>query len=464
MPAALARLRTQRATFAASAPGQVGAMRLLRVREYLFSRLWFVPVVCVAAGVLISVGTLALDRRLGSGFVPSDLTGDPDAALAILTTVAASMVTLTTLVLTVTMVVVQLAMQQFSPRVLRTILRDRPSQAAIGIFVATFAQAMLVMPQVKAASGDQPGYVPGVSIVVSYVLILVCIIVLVSYVNHIGLALRVAALVDSVGDETRELLDKTYPASEPAPRASRPPACEGRPHLVRATSPGVLYRIEAERLAELAAEQDRVCVVVPRIGDFVPQGAALAELYGGGDEVDEAPYREALALGSERTLQQDVAYGLRMLVDVAVKSVSDAFADPTTAVQAIDRLHDCLRQLATRPFPPGEQADEHGIVRVILPTVTWEGYVHLALDELRVIGAGSLQVARRLANLLDDLLDVAPPERRAVLAHEQELLARAVGRAFEDDEDARRALGGDQQGIGSGAATADTRVPAGEHA
>jgi uncharacterized membrane protein len=233
---------------------------------------------------------------------------------------------------------------------------------------------------------------------------------------------------------------------------------------VCATSPGVLYRIQAERLAELATEQDRVCVVVPRIGDFVPQDAALAELYGGAPDVDEAPYREALALGSERTLQQDVAYGLRMLVDVAVKSVSEALADPTTAVQAIDRIHDCLRQLATRPFPAGEHADADGIVRVVLPTVTWEGYVHLALDEVRIAGTASLQVARRLANLLDDLLDVAPPERRAVLEHERELLARAVRRAFGDDEDVERALGGDQQGIGSGAATADTRVPAGEHA
>jgi len=294
-------------------------VRLIRLREYLFSRLWFVPILCVVAGMLISFGTLALDRRLGNGFVPSELTGDPDAALAILTTVATSMVTLTTLVLTVTMVVVQLAMQQFSPRVLRTILRDRPSQAAVGIFVATFAQAMLVMPQVTAASGGDGGFVPGLSIVVSYVLILICIVVLVSYVNHIGLALRVAALVDAVGDETRALLDDTYPRELAAAPAHRPPACDGRPQLVQATSPGVLYRVEAERLAELAERDGRVCVVVPRIGDFVPQGAALAELYGGEADVDADAYREALALGSERTLQQDVAYGLRMLVDVAVK-------------------------------------------------------------------------------------------------------------------------------------------------
>ena len=157
---------------------------------------------------------------------------------------------------------------------------------------------------------------------------------------------------------------------------------------------------------------------------------------------------KAVALGPERTLNQDVAYGFRMLVDIAERSLSDAF-DPTTAVQAIDRLHDCLRQLACRPFPSGEYRDENGIIRLYVSHITWEGYVRLAFDEIRQTGASSAQVTRRLRAALDDLLTVAPPDRRAPLERQLELLDAAV--AANDWPEAERSEGlvNDTQGIGS---------------
>jgi uncharacterized membrane protein len=178
-----------------------------RVRTYLGQSLWFVPVLCVLAGAGLSFATIALDRAFDGSLVSRSLSGDPDAALAILTTVAVSMVTLTGLVLTITMVVVQLAVGQFSPRILRKVLHDRPSQFAIGVFVATFAHAMLVMREVQAAGNGNEGYVPGLAIVVAFILIIVSIIVLVAYVHHIGQSLRVAALIQSVGDEIREHIE-----------------------------------------------------------------------------------------------------------------------------------------------------------------------------------------------------------------------------------------------------------------
>jgi uncharacterized membrane protein len=428
--------------------GYCGGMQRLPLREYLVSRLWFVPLLCVIGGVLLSVVTLWLDRQLGDGTVPRELTGDPDGAFVILATIATSMVTLTTLVLTVTMVVVQLAMQQFSPRVLRTILRDRPSQAAVGVFVATFAQAMIVLPQVQAASGSDPGYVPGVSIVVSYVLVLVSIMVLVTYVNHIGMSMRAAALIDSVGDEMDDLVDDLYPPA--AIDAGEPRWPEGDHVRVIATpDEGVLYRVNGEPLIELARRWDAVCVVVPRLGDYVARGAPLIELHGGGGDAPEDPFRREVMLGPERTLDADLAYGLRMLVDVAVKSASDAFADPTTAVQAIDRIHSSLRQLATRPFPSGQHVDEDRVVRLVVPQLDWDGYVHLACDELRQLAPGSIQLTRRLGGMLDDLTAVAPPDRRPSLERQRQMLTRGAERSFEEDDDIAFAIEGDQQGIGS---------------
>ena len=148
----------------------------------LFSELWFVPLVCVLAGVGLSVGTIAIDKAYDYKLVPQSLSGGPDAALEILGTIAVSMVSLAALVLTITMVVVQLAMGQFSPRIVQRILQDKPSQLAIGVFVGTFAHAMLALREVQT---EGEGVVPGVAVVVAFVLVIVSIMVLVWYVHHI---------------------------------------------------------------------------------------------------------------------------------------------------------------------------------------------------------------------------------------------------------------------------------------
>ena len=183
------------------------------------SSLWFIPVMCVLAGVVVSIGTIAVDRWFAFDAVPRSLTGGPDAAVAILETIAVSMVSLATLVLTITMVVVQLAMGQFSPRIVQTFLQDRPSQVAIGLFVATFAHAMLTIREVQF---DGDGQVPGVAIIVAYVLVLTSIAMLVLYVHHIGRSLRVSALIELVGNDTRRLLDRHNPDQlTPAMRSRR---------------------------------------------------------------------------------------------------------------------------------------------------------------------------------------------------------------------------------------------------
>src|SRR5918998_5000660 len=176
-------------------------MSLTRVR----GSLWFVPVMCVLGGVLLSLATNAVDRAMDFELVPRWLTGGPEAAVSILETIAASMVSLATLVLTITMVVVQLAMGQFSPRIVQTFLQDRPSQLAIGLFVGTFAHSLLTMREVHF---EGEGQVPGLAIAVGFILVLSSIAMLVLYVNHIGRSLRVSALIELVGDDTRELLDR----------------------------------------------------------------------------------------------------------------------------------------------------------------------------------------------------------------------------------------------------------------
>jgi uncharacterized membrane protein len=413
-----------------------------RLLMHVRGSMWFVPVLCVVAGAAISFGTIALDRLFDYGALPSSLVGGPDAAISILSTVAVSMVSLTALVLTITMVVVQLAMGQFSPRIVQRILRDKPSQLAIGLFVATFVHAILTLREVTN-NGDGTGNVPGIAVASAFVLVLASIAVLVLYVQHLAQALRVSALIELVGHDTRALVDEVYPDKGTVP--DRPPT----PRTVPARASGVVTAYSVDALVEQACHAGCVIELVPALGEFIPAGAPLFRVHGEANGLDEDGLVDALVLKLEPTLDRDVAYGLRMLVDIAERSLSESpFQDPTTAVQAIDRLHDILRHLVRRPFHDGHYRDDAGEVRLVVPVMSWDAYVLLATEEIRLAGAGSPPVIRRLRSMLDDLLVIAPPERAPAVERQLELLAVSV-RGELAEHDAERALQDGRRGVGS---------------
>ncbi len=421
---------------------------LYKVYSNIRSSLWLIPVACVLVGAFISLATIAVDRKTDYQLVPSSVVGEPDASLAILSTVATSMVSLTALVLTIVLVVVQLAMGQFSPRIVQRLLRDRPSQFAVGLFVATFVHTLLAIREVKLAAGPaEPGQVPGVAVIATFVLALASIAVLVMYIDHVGRALRVSALVELAGEETRRLLEKVYPDHGPTPESQQDP------YSVVAKKSGVLSYVAHQQLVDTARAGDCVLELAPALGEFVPAGGLLVTVHGDPERLDRDKVNNAVILSMERTLDQDVAYGLWLLVDMAERSLSDSrWQDPTTAVQAIDRLHDCLRQLAPRPLPDGRHHDEDDELRLIEHVMSWEDYVHLAFSEIRLAGAGSPQVARRLQAALRDLHAVAPPERRPVLEEQLELLTANTADAFAEDEDVAMAQSADAGGLSPAAA------------
>jgi len=418
----------------------LGSRLLLQIT----SGLWFVPVLCVVVGALISFGTIAVDRAFNYDAIPSEFVGGPAAATAILQTVATSMVSLAALVLTITMVVVQLAMGQFSPRIVQRILQDKPSQFAIGLFVATFVHAILALREVTSRA-DGSGQVPGVAVVTAFVLVVASITVLVIYVNHIGQSLRVSALIELVGKDTRKLLDRLYPDAG----ASGGTREDAAGLVVTSTRSGVIVKIGFKQLVEEGRVTDCTLELIPALGAFVPADSPLFRVHGEAIGLNVKKLREALIMKLEPTLDEDVAYGIRLLVDIAERSLADSpFQDPTTAVQAIDRLHDILRQLIRRPFPDGQHRDRDGVVRLIVPTMNWESYVHLAFDEIRMAGSASPQVARRLRAALNDLRSIAPPERADVVDEQLQLLTQSSRAAIRDDRELKLVLGEDREGIG----------------
>ena len=420
----------------------------LMLRLALRDSLWLVPLLCLVGGATLCVVAAATDRATGgtsgNDVVPAWLTGTAGAAETVLSTIVSSLVTLITLVLTVTTVAVQLAMGQFSPRIVGALLRDRSSQLTHGLFAATLVYALLAMTQVDDSADNGNGYVPGLTVLVAYVLMLASVVALVLYVHHSGQTLRVAGLIDVAGDHLHAELNRAYPADLSA-------SVEPDPQVVTSPTQGVVVHVDAPAL--VAAARDAGCSLrlVPAMGDFVCAGATLLVVAtGDGARLDHRRVAGLVALEKERSYPDDAAYAFRQLVDIAERGVSDPFSDPTTTVQAIDRLHDALRQLATRTIPTGEHHDEVGTLRLVTPVMDWTGYVRLTFDELRIAGAGSPQVARRLRAALEDLLTVAPPSRRAELDRQLELLTQGVRRSFQDQQDIDHALLTDQQGLGSG--------------
>lgn len=420
---------------------------LYKVYKNVTTSLWLIPVICVLIGMGISFATLAVDRANNYQLIPPSLVGSPEAAMEILTTVAGSMVNLAVLVLTIVLVVVQLAMGQFSPRIVQRLLRDRPSQFAIGLFVATFVHTLLAIREVDPRGADSEGQVPGAAIVVTFVLALASIAVLVMYIHHIGQALRVSALVEIAGDHTRRLVSKMYPEPKSAPED---------PAYVTAGKSGVVTTIAHNRLVEEASDADCTLVMLPALGEFVPAGGRLFEVQGEPQGLDRGAVANAVILELERTLEHDVAYGVRLLVDMGIRALADApWQDPTTAVQAIDRIHDCLRELLRREFPDGKHYDEGGELRLVERVMSWDDYVHLAFVELRLAGARSPQVSRRLEAALLDLRRIAPEDRQSVLDEQIDLLSEAVGSSYDDPRDVLLARDSDPSGLGAGVGATD---------
>jgi uncharacterized membrane protein len=421
-----------------------------RVREYLRSSLWFIPSAFVVAAVLLWLLFGAIDRGVDGDDALLAYRGGPDGAQVVLSAIATSMIAFTGVVFSITIVVLQLASGQFSPRVLRTFLRDRATQSSLGIFIATFVYALLVLRDVRTASSGETAYVPGVSVSMALVVLAISLGVFVYYIHHIAQAIRVGWIVDAVADETRRSIAHQFlDAPDEGLELTAP---TGAPTQVLMTPvPGVVQAVGKRALVALAQRADCVLVMEPSVGDFVPAGAPLLHVYAH-RPLDEAAVHEALeefALGSERTMEQDPAFGFRQIVDIAVRGLSPAVNDPTTAVQCLDHLHDLLRNLAGRPFRSGRLGDDEGRLRLVVPPPSWEDYLDLALDEIRHYGATSLQVVRRIRAILDDLDGFVDGDEARAVSRQRRMLDRVVATNFPDPDE--RALAGrpDSQGLGS---------------
>jgi uncharacterized membrane protein len=394
---------------------------LTRLAAVLRNAYWPLPALCVGAAIALATALGSLDRRLDREGVAVAFTGGPGSARELLSTISTSMLTLTALVFSITIVVLQLTSSQFSPRALRTFLRDRQNQLTLGVFLGTFVYALWALREVRGEDGLVDRFVPGITITVAFLLVLVCVGLFVQYIHHISQSIRAVQIIARIAAETRGTIERVHPEGpvEDGHGPVRPPA-EAR--IVPARRPAVVASIAVDDLVAWGKRSGARVHVLPPVGGFVAAGMPLLAVVGGTDDRgDDDRLRAAVGRAEERDARQDVGFGLRQLVDIAERALSPGINDPSTAVQCLDQLHDLLRRLAARPYPPAETADDGGVVRVVTTPQSWDDHVGLAIDEIRLWGADSLQVRRRMDAMVDDLLTVAEGARRRPLLERRPL-------------------------------------------
>ncbi|MEO6398201.1 MAG: DUF2254 domain-containing protein [Tepidiformaceae bacterium] len=402
-------------------------LRLTRLHEYLRSSLWLIPSGCLLIAFLLAEVALRIDENLDQHDTNWFLFGGgADSARAVVGTIATSMLTFTGLVFSVTMLVLQLASNQLSPRVMRTFLRDRASQMVLGVFVGTLLYAMLILRRITSQTDGTP-FIPALSIWLAMVFVLLSIGLFIFFLHHMAQAIRPVSVMMSVTKETRSAIERLYP--EGIGKSVEIPV----PDIVRASggtvsSPGsgVITGVDEERIATIASDSASIVELRAMVGDFVREGSTLFVVHGQWNSSDDSGLQASVALGSERIMKQDAAFGFRQLVDIANRALSPGINDPTTAVQSLDHIHELLGLLASRSIPSACR-EVDGQLSVILPRLGWSDYVSLACDEIRRSGHDQIQIQRRLRAMLMDLLQtVAHPSRRQPLTEQLELLDASV--------------------------------------
>jgi len=369
----------------------------------------------------------------------------PDGARATLSVLVGSMLTFIVFVLSATLIVVQLASGQFTPRVIALVLATPGVKIALAVLTFTYAYTLSALGRVEAK-------VPELHVAVAIFLNLFCIIVFFLFVQRLSTGLRPASLMLLVAERAQHVIEQVYPlaydpqrpeqSTSPGPPTSSSYSVEYHGHS------GVILAFSAVHLQRLASDGHAIVELIPQVGDSITNGETLLRVFGGRKSISEKALRGCIAVGSERTLEQDPRFAFRILVDIANKALSPAINDPTTAVLVLDQIDNLLCFLGSRRLDEGVARDADGKVRVVYGTPDWPDYVTLAISEIRQYGEGSMQISRRLNALLEHLIAALPDARRPPLLEEQAMLASAVERKFPDEKDRKRAGIADYQGVG----------------
>jgi uncharacterized membrane protein len=407
---------------------------LSAVRQAFGGALWPVPALAVVLAIGLALALPELDRHLQEG--PGEpLTfvfgGGPSAARTVLSAIATSLISVTTLLFSLTIVTLQLASSQYSPRLLQTFVRDRVVQVCLGILLGTFVFALVVLRSVRSADdSEDTAFVPRLSVTVALLLTLVSVGALVAFLSHQTRQLRVETMLRDVHVEASATLRRLteQQAEDEQPDTDLPPV---PPHArpVRARHGGFLVQVTEGPLLAAATEAGAVLRLIPRPGESVLSGVPVAWTWhdGSGGEPSLEALEEALdahlVLGYERADRGDPSYGLRKLVDIAARALSPGINDPTTAVHALSHVSDLLGLAARRSTWHRRVTDDDGTTRLLVPSWDFAALLSQAVTQPRTYGATDPDVAGRLFAVLGEVAwQAEAPAQQAAVRRERDLL------------------------------------------
>jgi uncharacterized membrane protein len=417
---------------------------LLRSASYAFRggfliRPFVIALTLGTAGAVLS----SLEERVPAigSFVPDVLFpshADPQVAQAILTSIATSIMTVVSIVFAILLMTLTLASTQFSPRILISFVRDRVTQWTLGMFLGTFSYCIAALP---AARSLPSSFVPVATVTGGMLLAPVCVGWLIYFIHHISNAISVNHIVDRIRRETEFVIDQLMPFQRQSMQLDG--AAGDLPQklefLIASRQSGYIRFVDIERLRWLA-KTHRVCLRLERrVGHFVPEGVALLGV-SPGDRISEEGTLQLLAaidIGAARTMQQDVEFGIVQIVDIALKAISPAVNDPTTAISCVDQLGCILIRWLSRTPPRSYFYDPPHILRLVIPWINFNGLLDLAFEQIRHYSVADAAVSLRLMRALGDIASTIdePAIRRQLLDRGKRLIAGCAGRLQEDDLD-----------------------------
>jgi len=411
---------------------------------------WTIPMMYAMVTVALGMVFPRLEYRYLGGYHHGMTVS---AATAAFSAVASGMLALTAIVFSLAFVMVQFSSTAYSPRLVLWLSRDPIIWHAMGIFTATFLFALVALGWIDR---NGSGQVPFFSTWAVIVLLIASVLVLARLVQRLTI-LQVTEVLYYIGQRGRQVISEVYPSlatTEVARQGFVEPSNQEMPKLpvmqtvTHTGAPMVIAAYSVPALVSLATRAGGVIVMPYAVGDTLLEGDTLLTMSGGHLMLPEAALSRAVKLKRERTFEQDPKYALRLLVDIAIKALSPAINDPTTAVQALDHLEDLMRRLGERHLAVGQVRDEGGALRVIFPTPTWEDFLMLAFEEIRLYGATSLQVMRRIRTALYDLARIVSLDRQEAIHRYIAHLETTIKASIPDPEDQHEALQQDRQGLG----------------
>ena len=405
---------------------------------------WGIPALYAGTAIVAGLTFPRIESRIFPGLVSAM---SVPSATAIYAAIASGMIALTGIVFSLTFVMVQFSATAYSPRLVLWIARDPVMSHALGTFTATFLYATAALAGVDRRGS---GKVPFVSTWVVVALLVASVGMFISLIHRIGL-LQVNRMLIFTGDQGRRVITTMYPSVKSVAAGNGSVDFHALPRaqtLIHRGRPRSIQAIDAPTLVDLAKSSDGVIEMVVAVGDTIVELTPLLHVFGTPQPINERELRNGIEFGGERTFEQDPKYAIRLLVDIAIKALSPAINDPTTAVQALDQIEDLLLRLGLRHLEIGTFRDSNGKLRLVVPFPAWEDFLRLAFDEILSYGANSVQVMRRMNALVSDLIPAVPEERRPALRHWDVRFKASIARSFADGEQRLEASKEDRQGLG----------------